>query len=87
MNMSQQVISNYERNVSTPPIDFLEQLADIYKITIDELIGRQVKFDSESTTLERQIMEIIQSLNDNEKELSLSLVSTVAKHRGQINDK
>lgn len=85
LKMSQQVISNYERNVTTPPIQFLQSLADLYMISIDELIGRKDSFDSKNN-LDIQIMDILEKLDEREKELSLGLISTLAKFRGKNDD-
>lgn len=86
LNMSQQVISNIERNTTTPDINFLQGAADLYRITLDELIGREVSFE-EGSSLEKQILSIIKDMDETEKELSLGLVNQVAQHRGNKNDK
>lgn len=86
LNISQQVVSNIERNTSAPDIDFLKGVADIYKISIDELIGRTV-LTSTTTTVEQQIMSIIGQMDDTGKELSLDLVNQVAKRQGGKNEK
>ena len=41
--LKQQMISAWENNVNLPNIDFCVQLADFYGITLDELIGRDLK--------------------------------------------
>ncbi|MDE7158391.1 MAG: helix-turn-helix domain-containing protein, partial [Clostridiales bacterium] len=43
INTSQQNISRWEKNEVEPSISFCVQLADFYGITIDELIGRDIK--------------------------------------------
>ena len=35
------LVSNYENGISTPDIYTLVKLADIFDITIDELVGRE----------------------------------------------
>ena len=40
IDISQQAISYYEKNINIPAIDIVERLADFYEISIDELIGR-----------------------------------------------
>ena len=37
LNMSQQVISNIERNATAPDIEFLSGVADLYGMSLDEL--------------------------------------------------
>lgn len=43
INTSQQNISRWEKNEVEPSISFCVLLADFYGITIDELIGRDIK--------------------------------------------
>lgn len=85
LNVSQQVVSNIERNASAPDIDFIRGVADLYNVSIDELIGRTVN-PSDKITVERQIMNVIERMDDMGKELSLDLVNQVAKHQGGNND-
>lgn len=40
---SQQNISRWEKNEVEPSLSFCIRLADFYGITIDELIGREIK--------------------------------------------
>ncbi|MBD5476830.1 MAG: helix-turn-helix transcriptional regulator [Lachnospiraceae bacterium] len=86
LNVSQQVISNIERNATTPDIDFLMGAADLYCMSLDELIGRYV-VPKEENGVEHMIMGIIEKLDDTGKELSLSLVNQVAQHQGNNNGK
>ncbi len=41
LNLSQQIVSNIERNTTAPDVEFLHGAADLYKISLDELIGRK----------------------------------------------
>ena len=45
LNVSQQVISNIERGVTTPDIEQLKKIADIYQISLDQLVGREFLSD------------------------------------------
>lgn len=38
---SKNLVSNYENRISTPDIYTLVKLADIFDITLDELVGRE----------------------------------------------
>lgn len=86
LNLSQQVISNIERNTTSPDLEFLQGVADLYQITFDELIGRKKTFTTENS-YEQQILDVVEKMDDTKKELSLRLVSEVAQHRGNSNDK
>ena len=80
LNVSQQVISNIERNATSPDIDFLRGLADLYCMSLDELIERQI-VPKQGNGIEQKIMNIIEKLDDTGKELSLSLIKQVAQHQ------
>jgi transcriptional regulator with XRE-family HTH domain len=80
LHVSQQVISNIERNATTPDINFLKGAADIYGMSIDELIGHQIV--PKEGGVEQKIIQIIEKMDDTGKELSLSLVNQVAQHQG-----
>lgn len=41
LNVSQQVISNIERGVTAPDLEQLKKFADIYNISLDQLVGRE----------------------------------------------
>ena len=43
IHISQQAISFYENNVNEPSISICEKLADYYGISIDDLVGHEVK--------------------------------------------
>ncbi|WP_419036653.1 helix-turn-helix domain-containing protein [Enterocloster bolteae] len=85
LSMSQQVISNYERNITSPPIEFLQLLADLYSISLDELIGRQgIEY---SDGLDKQILDIIVTLDKKGKELSLVFMNALAQYKEKKDDK
>lgn len=81
LNVSQQVISNIERGVTTPDIEQLKKIADIYNISLDQLVGRDF-FCDDADDVERKILSYIKQMDDEGKELSLGLLSQVAQHRG-----
>lgn len=43
IHISQQAISFYENNVNEPSISICEKLADYYGISIDDLVGHEMK--------------------------------------------
>lgn len=81
LNVSQQVISNIERGVTAPDIEQLKKFADIYNISLDQLVGREFIGD-DADDVERKIISYIKQMDDEGKELSLGLLSQVAQHRG-----
>ena len=81
LNVSQQVISNIERGVTTPDIEQLKKIADIYNISLDQLVGREF-FGDGTDGVEQKIISYIKQVDDEGKELSLGLLSQVAQYRG-----
>ena len=81
LNVSQQVISNIERGVTAPDIEQLKKIADIYNISLDQLVGRDF-FCDDADDVERKILSYIKQMDDEGKELSLGLLCQVAQHRG-----
>lgn len=55
-------------------------LADLYCMSLDELIERQI-VPKQGNGIEQKIMNIIEKLDDTGKELSLSLIKQVAQHQ------
>ena len=86
LNVSQQVVSNIERGLSAPDIDFLRRAADLYNISLDQLVGREF-VSAKTNELERRIISCIEQMDESGKELSLSLVNQVAQHQGNNNGK
>lgn len=84
LNVSQQVISNIECGRTSPSIEQLKKLGDIYHVSIDQLVGRDFSGKDENGT-EMKIIKCIRQMDESEKELSLGLVSQVAQHRGRNN--
>lgn len=81
LNVSQQVISNIERGVTAPDIEQLKKIADIYNISLDQLVGREF-LGNDADDVERKIISYIKQMDDEGKELSLGLLSQVAQYRG-----
>lgn len=86
LNLSQQIVSNIERNTTAPDVEFLHGAADLYKISLDELIGRKTLITEESS-YEQQILNVVETMDDTKKELSLRLLNEVAQQRGDKDGK
>ena len=59
----------------------MKKIADIYQISLDQLVGREFLSD-DSDTIERQIISCIKQMDEKGRELSLGLLSQVAQHQG-----
>lgn len=69
---------------TSPSIEQLKKLGDVYHVSIDQLVGRDFSCENKNDT-EMKIIKYIRQMDESEKELSLGLVSQVAKHRGRNN--
>lgn len=56
-DVSRQAIAKWENNISNPSIDKLVILADVFDVTLDELVGR--KFKDEYTQLKELVVNLI----------------------------
>lgn len=52
LNASGTMISNYEVGYSTPDVTTLIKLADIFEVTLDELVGRE--FNIKTTVIQKK---------------------------------
>ena len=81
LNLSQQIVSNIERNTTAPDVEFLHGAADLYKISLDELVGRKTLI-TEENSYEQRILNVVETMDNAKKELSLRLLNEVAQQRG-----
>lgn len=83
---SNTAISAYETNSSLPPIDFLVRIADIFGITLDELVGRNVSTKDTSKTY-IPVIKTLSKSNIFEKDniaFEIPLSKTIIKHKSFI---
>lgn len=78
---------SYEKGSIMPPYDKLEQIADIFDVTIDELMGRETDNSDISSDLSRLIRKLEKEnqaydgelLNDQTRELLISSLENSLK--------
>ncbi|MEC1900706.1 helix-turn-helix domain-containing protein [Bacillus atrophaeus] len=66
LNISNQVISNYERDFRDPDTKTLKQLSDLYNVSTDYLVGRQTteNTNDNSSKWNKTFNEVIQELKE-----------------------
>lgn len=69
INKSKSVVSSYENNLKTPPLDVLLSFAAIFNVSLDYLVG-----------IEKSEMVSIEALGPRQRELIRSIV-TELKHK------
>ena len=82
LNVTQQVISNIECDKTTPDIEQLKKIADLYHMSLDQLVGRDF-FEEHSDDVEQKILNFLKQMDDEGKELSLGLLSQVVNYLGK----
>lgn len=80
LGMTQQMISSYEKGLSSPNVEVLIKLADYFNISIDMLVGHVVK-TPEANTSEARFKRYFESLNDVDRERCVLIVETLLKDR------
>jgi len=65
LGISNGTLSGYERNYRDPDTDILKKMADLYEVSVDWLLGHEVKdVDSMSDDeIDEEIKEIMQEVN------------------------
>ncbi|MBQ8792219.1 MAG: helix-turn-helix transcriptional regulator [Clostridia bacterium] len=69
VNLTQFTYSNYENGKTEPNIETLINLANYYKVTIDELVGHEVQYlinKIDFTSEQLSLIDKIKSLNGNQ---------------------
>ena len=65
LGISNGTLSGYERNYRDPDTDILKKMADLYEVSVDWLLGHEVK-DIDSMTedeIDEEIKEIMKEVN------------------------
>jgi transcriptional regulator with XRE-family HTH domain len=61
---SRELISKYEKGLTTPSIDFAKKIADAFGVTIDYLAG-----EGQNATFDKKMLQRIQALQNLDKEI------------------
>ncbi|MFS3933166.1 helix-turn-helix domain-containing protein [Bacillus subtilis] len=65
LNISNQVISNYERDFRDPDTKTLKQLSDLYNVSTDYLVGKTpIENNNKASKLTQTFNEVIEELKD-----------------------
>ena len=68
LNVTAQAVSKWENDITSPDIDTLIKIADIFNITIDELVGRTSNaIATTKKDINKMILKIIVDSNENDK--------------------
>ena len=91
LNISSQAISKWENDISSPDISLLTEIAEIFNITIDELLGKErtntkLLSENEKKDINKMTLRIIISSHDGDKvKVNLPMVLVFACVNSGIN--
>lgn len=63
LHITQGAISQWENGTTTPAADQLSALADVFEITVDELLGREEKKPATTDGLDEKLVNLLVSLS------------------------
>lgn len=80
LGLTQQMISSYEKDLSSPNIDILCKIADFFNISIDALVGHVVN-QPESDTAQARFLRYFENLTEVDRERCITIVQTLLQDR------
>lgn len=83
MGVSSVVYSRYETGKRQPPIEVLIQMADIFGVTVDYLLGRQLIDDSSLSDYEHRLLAASRIADERAKQDALSILLAHAVNPAQ----
>ena len=63
LNVVRQTVSKWEKGYSVPDADMLEELADIFEISVGDLLGKEIMTEEETTDI-GELVKQLKILND-----------------------
>ena len=80
LSNSQRNISNWESGTSEPDCETIVKLAEIFKVSLDELFGRTHFFPSESDGNEHKLLLLYRKLNEAQQTALYQLLLSFTSH-------
>lgn len=80
LGLTQQMISNYEKELSSPNMESLKKIAQYFEISVDQLIGHTPPKENK-TSVDRRFLKYFQELTETDKEKCLTIIRTILEDR------
>lgn len=80
LGLTQQMISSYEKDISSPNVEVLTKIANYFKISIDELVGHTID-RNDTTSYNARLLHYFETLADEDKERCLTIIQTIMHDR------
>ena len=76
---TQQNISNYENGIVQPNLDCLTKMAQVFSMSLDELLLDNVPYSS----TDKEILNILAKLPEDKKQLSKKILQTIGEESAE----
>ena len=80
LGLTQQMVSSYEKDLSSPNVEVLTKIADYFNVSIDSLIEHVVQ-TPDSNSAETRMMRYFQKLTDADRDKCIVIVQTLVEDR------
>ena len=80
LGLTQQMVSSYEKDLSSPNVEVLTKIADHFNVSIDSLIDHVVQ-TPDANSAEARIMRYFEKLTDADREICIVIVQTLVEDR------
>ncbi|MGB8454833.1 MAG: helix-turn-helix transcriptional regulator [Anaerocolumna sp.] len=86
LGITQQMISSYEKDISSPNIETLIKIADFFEISIDRLVGHITKSENPESQ-KVQLGHLFDSFSTEDKERCLFILNALLLDREKASEK
>lgn len=80
LGLTQQMVSSYEKDLSSPNIEVLTKIADYFNVSIDSLV-EHVVLTPDANSAEARMMRYFLKLTEADREKSIVIVQTLVEDR------
>lgn len=80
LGITQQMVSSYEKEIASPNVEVLIKIADYFNISIDTLVGHEVK-NSEINPTEARFFQYFKNLTELDRERCVTIAKTLLEDR------
>ncbi len=77
LGITQQMVSNYEKESSQPNIELLVKMADFFKVSIDALVGYSPINNEEMVTQRERLLNYYDRLTEADRDKCFTIMQTI----------
>lgn len=81
LGLTQQMISSYEKGQSSPNVEVLCKIADLFQVSLDYLVNHPTISDKADNS-ENRLVEYFSRLSQSDREKTLLIIQTLLADRG-----